>query len=75
MTVPLVMQRETEHTSTHGDTLQAEISVKSPHHRDTMGKSGRGVAYDTSNFGDSIPSYTHTQQQVPEIKRKSEEKR
>lgn len=41
------------------------------HHRDTLGKWGRGGGHGTSNLGHNTPS---TNTQVPEIKRKSEEK-
>lgn len=60
-------------------TLQAELvsdkmqTTQCLHHRDTWGKSGRCGWRGTSNLGDTTPS-TNTQQQVPEIKRKSEEK-
>lgn len=64
-------------------TLRAEISIRLDgamqclHRRDTLlGRLGRGRGHGTGNSGwggDTLPS-PNTPQQVPEIRRKSEEK-
>lgn len=83
---PSIKQRETQHTSpqarTHMPSHQAHapcrISVDKTqptqclHHRDT-GVSQEEVGGTALAMGDTTPS-TNTQQQVPEMKRKSEEK-
>lgn len=65
-------------TLIHPATLQAELSVDnmqstaSPHHRNALGKLGRGGVHSSGSSGNTIS--LHTEQQVPEVKRRSEEK-
>lgn len=55
----------------HAERQSLQAYIETPHHRNALGKLGRGGEHNSGSSGNSIS--LHTEQEVPGIKRRSEE--